>query len=322
MGRVTRSSAHLILEVDKTGARMIVGERLPAQTGTKFGYKVDAAAILESDGVISEDNLVKDRDAFDLLIKEAAKENLRGIREFIGIVPEEEVFYKVVSIPKHHMIEGGIPHALASAIPFNSVEMIIGYEPFEPISGYHGHSDYAMWAVKRAYIESYAQIFKPMGLDPKDFIPEGRALVKMAFPDYETRDAALIISVFPERSVFVVFAGRAIHFSGTLPFGYMAFEKDGPEADRFITEIQQAIFFYKHRAFHEHGASPVVNRMVIVGSLPKYLADRASFNVQIHAETPEWFSEVEIRDAATNKIIRAHPAEFASLLGALKHYAP
>jgi hypothetical protein len=206
--------------------------------------------------------------------------------ECIVVIPEEEIFYKIISVPANVDKDAAFKEAIASS-PFQPEDAVLEYAEIKPIAAEPGHKDFAFWIVTRKYLENCRKILETVGLSIQDFLPENFSLVRLLFPSVETNDAALIIAVWPERSVFIAFAGRAIHFSGTLPFGRKSLEGAEDETkDRFLSEIVQAILYYKNRVLHEHGASHHINRILILGSLPDSLLERVALNTQLHVETP------------------------------------
>ncbi len=234
-------------------------------------------------------------------LKVGKKNDIR-IKDCIFIVPEEEIFYKIISLSSGDDIKKAIQDA-TFALPFRKEDTISEYFEITPIEQNFGHRDLAFFAASKSYLENCIKTIEAAGLKIQDFIPETIGLVKAIFHNFETRDAVLIIAVSYERTVFVVFAGRAIHFSGTLPFGSRALESENEESDRLIGTILDSISYYENRARHEHGASHVINRIILIGDVADNILERIALNTQLRVETSE--------------ILKRVGAEFAPLIGSL-----
>jgi len=258
-------------------------------------------------------------DTYRTLIRQLLDKSPKISRECIAMIPEEELHYRIISLPKERDIKEAIEE-LMPALPFEAGDAVYAYEEIRPLAGSITHSDYGLWVASKKYLESYRNILESGDLSVRDFFPETRGIIEVLFAEKETMDANLILTVSETRSVFSIFAGRAIHFSGVLPFGTASLSAPGEEADRFIAEVAQATAFYKNRVLHEHGAQHHINRILLIGELPKYLSDRIALHSQIRVETPDIWAGIFAADAQTSEIISRKPAELVPLLGAIKHY--
>jgi hypothetical protein len=223
----------------------------------------------------------------------------------VAVVPEEEIFYKIVSVPADKDAAAALAEA-AAALPLRVEDALLEHFEIQPLAAEPGHKDFALWAVSRQYLVNCRKIAQAAGVVIADFLPESIGLVKTIFTGFETNGAALIIAVSGSRSVFTVFAGRAIHFSGVLALGSKALEAENSETeDRFLSEILQAVLWYKNRASHEHGASHSINSIFILGSVPERVMERIALNTQLRVQAPD--------------VLRGADAAFAPLIGALKN---
>lgn len=222
----------------------------------------------------------------------------------VAIIPEEQVFYKIVSLAAGADFDSTISGAVA-ALPLRKDEAIWEYAEIQPLAAEPGHKDFAFWAVSRKYLEDCGKILRSAGIRVADFLPEAVGIVKAVFPLFETSDAVLILAVSASRSTLTAFAGRAIHFAGAVPVGSKALEAGDREAeDSFVSEILQATLWYKNRALHEHGASHSINKIVFLGKVPESVINRVALNTQLRVESPD--------------ILQGASAELAPLIGALK----
>jgi hypothetical protein len=233
----------------------------------------------------------------------AGKKLFGSAPKCLAIVPEEEVFYRLVSVSATQDAAAALREAVA-ALTLGTEDTIWEYTEIRPLAAESSHRDFAVWATSRRYLADYQKTMRLSGIEVVDFMPESMGLVKAIFPSLETSDAALIIAASDGRTVFTVFAGRAIHLSGVLPFGAKALGGGNEESeDRFLSEMLQAILWYKNRAFHEHGARHDINRIFLIGSAPDRMVERIAFNTRLHVDTPD--------------VLRGAHAAFAPLIGAL-----
>lgn len=224
--------------------------------------------------------------------------------ECVAIVPEEELFYKILSFPNNADVTSALKEAVVN-LPFRQEDIIWEHEPIVPLVAVPDHNDFALWAVSREYLKNCRKTLQSAGIRIVDFLPEPIGLVKTIFPSFETTDAVLIISISSARIIFAIFAGRAIHLSGVLPFGGKTLGSGDSETEtRFLSEVSQSVFWYKNRALHEHGASHNINKIFLLGTAPEHVKDRIALNVQLRVDTPD--------------VLVGADAAFAPLIGALK----
>jgi hypothetical protein len=251
------------------------------------------------------------------LIKKVISNYIKSPIECVVVIPEEEVVYKVVSAKNEEDPQNAILSSILELF-FSPKDFLYHYDKIQPIKPDISHSDYSVWVVTREYLEKCKKIFEEAGVYIKDIIPENLATIEMVFPQKETPDANLIINVSRTRITFLIFAGRAIYFSGVLPFGSSNIFNGSGNEEKFIFEILQILDFYKNRVFHEHGASSVINRILLVGDIPKELISRISANTQIHIETSEIWNVISGDTPKISEIIQARDASIIPLLGAIK----
>lgn len=224
--------------------------------------------------------------------------------ESVAIIPEEKVFYKILSVPDGTEVSSAIQESLV-ILPFHKDEAVWEYAEIQPLAAEPGHKDFAFWAAPRKYLEDYNKLMQSSGIRIVDFLPEATGIAKAVIPSLETSDAILIVAITEKGSTLAIFAGRAIHFSAVLSLGGKELESGRIELeDQFLSEILQATFWYKNRALHEHGASHSINRIVFLGKVPESVISRVALNIQLRVETPD--------------VLQGASAEFVPLIGALK----
>jgi len=230
----------------------------------------------------------------------------------LAIVPEEMIFTKIVQVKfgEIHTLENLVRQFLP--LPWN--EMVVTAKEIVPLSRQLTHKDFNVWAVERIYLESYQRALEAGAMAVLDFLPESLATVTALFPKGESFDASLIVVPQAKKIIILIFAGRAVHFSETLP-GLEQLSRDPALEGMVVESVQEAIAFYRDKVLHEHGASSVVNRILVVGNLGENLEARLSLNSQLKVEHPDISSSFKFSSDFLKTKINENAAEFLPLLG-------
>lgn len=261
--------------------------------------------------LIDEEKLIKDKDGFYFLISEWLKKQGVTTPQLIGIIPEEKTFYKIVSLQKNFKEEEK-NKIINSILPINYENAIIDWQEFQPLFSFGNHIDFPLWATEFNYLKNFYDLmsnFKIIGLEP-----ENKSLIKMVFKNFYTPDAVLNIFSFNQRIILIVFAGRAIHFSGVFNLNDLGYQN-------FIEEILKIINFYKNKVYHEHDASYFINKIYLFGQLPKEIISLIALNTKMKIEQPQILlddKDIKFNKKEVKKLILDEP-EFLSLVGALKN---
>jgi len=128
-----------------------------------------------------------------------------------------------------------------------------------------GHIDIFCEAQEANSAKNFYKIFlKGFFVLPIDFLSEAEALVSYLFEKKESKDANFIIKAEDRRILFLIFSGRTIQFSSVDFLGLFDFLTDDNYKRDFIEKVRSIIDFYENQVFHEHGASPVINKIILI----------------------------------------------------------
>ena len=309
LDQIFNSKHKAILKVDKSSIKILIAQK------NKDVYKINFADLIFVEDLIDKDGLVKDKELFKFFLKESFKKANIKIKNILGITPEEETFYKIFSLSSDFEKEKNKEGKIHSLITLD-FEPVFDIKEFKPVFRYDSHYDYSLWAINKNYLESYYELLKSLGVSLEKFEPENKMIVKALFRTFGTLDAVLIISISAERTVLIVFGGRGIHISTYLQFGLNSFSKN-EKHNEFIEELEKIVLFYNTKSYHEHGASPVVNRIFLIGDLPEVLNQRIGANLKIEIEKPNIPYFIEFENDKIKEMINNHKSDFLPLIGGM-----
>lgn len=305
---------HLILRRPPPPARVAVALSGNEAKMLSFGkgklLPVSFLGTLELPPEVYEAGTVKDREGLVVLLEHLLKTLGRKRVGAVVILPEEKVFTKIIQV------KTGEIHSLDSLagkmLPLPEDAMVVTAREVIPLSRQITHKDYNLWAVEKVYLEAHRYTFLSSGIVPVEFLPESLAIVEALFPQRESWDAPLILVPKKKKVTLLIFAGRAVHFSETL-FGELS--QDKALHDELVNSVSEAITFYRDKVLHEHGASSVVNRILVIGRLGEALEARLAFTTQMKIEHPDIFGQFQFANDEAKKIVQERPGEWIPLLG-------
>jgi hypothetical protein len=271
------------------------------------------SAIVPSDAYDGRE--IKDSETLSLLIKHLVKKADSGTAGALLIIPEEMVFSRIIQLKTGEVRP--LEKAVLEALPLPVEDVALETKEIVPLSRQITHKDINLWAAEKEYLTSLKDIFESSGVQILDFLPESLAIVSTLFPKMETADACLILVPQEEKTMMLIFAGRAVHFSNILPSLQSASYTPQSEKE-FVGTVREAIAFYRDKVLHEHGASSEVNKILVIGSLAKELESRLSLNTQLKIEHPDILEQFHFSKEDLKKITFESRAEFSCLLGAAR----
>ncbi len=236
-------------------------------------------------------------------------------KKSVIILPQECVFSKLVGVGSEN--EAEIKEAVGQIV-FGQEGEAARWRRILPIDGKDmDHLDVYFEAIDGNSAKLFYECaLKGLGLIPVLFLSEAEAVVSYFFPSCESKDANLIIKVDENRVLFIIFAGRAIQFTATDFIGAKDFEKNKEDIAVFVEKTNNIVDFYKNQILHEHGASSLINRIILLCpfELKDLLADRLALNVKLKIELAGIDKTVEFpKDIDENEKIKLIAA-----LGAIK----
>jgi type IV pilus assembly protein PilM len=173
------------------------------------------------EGVL-ENGAIKNEDSLQEIIKTACRE-VKGARlktkYCVVSLPETEAFVRVVQLPKMKKEElaEAIKWETESHIPLPIGDVYFDWQVIKPLKEDDTHSDVLVGALNKSLVDPYLSVLKKAGLRPVVFeiesIATARSLVKEEF----SARPVMIIDVGARRSSFIIFSGRTVHFTASVP---------------------------------------------------------------------------------------------------------
>ncbi|MBI2053394.1 MAG: type IV pilus assembly protein PilM [Candidatus Sungbacteria bacterium] len=254
------------------------------------------------EGIIVSGSVEKP-EAFSAVLKRVAAKAGRAFRAsgLVVSLPEEKSFVRVFQTPKVGLREmaGAIRWKIEEEIPLPSEDVVYDYEPIRPPDGEVDHHDAVVTAFPKGVVLSYVEAIKSAGLVPMALELESQAIVRAVASGLAPGSAVIVIDMGRNRTSVILLAGGAIVFTATVPVGgytldaaiavalgipereaaelknKTGFAKDAydgkifsamaPSADIIAEELRRVIAYYQDRITHMHGASRVVDKILLSG---------------------------------------------------------
>jgi type IV pilus assembly protein PilM len=174
-----------------------------------------------SQGVI-EGGVIKKVDELANIIK-------KGVSETVGLpintkycvvsLPETESFVRVVRLPKMRSTElkEAARWEVENQIPLPIDQVYFDWQIVEPFKASSSNCDIVIGALNKSLVDPYLEVLKEAGLKPLVFeiesIATSRALIENEF----AASPVMIVDIGARRTSFIIFSGRTVHFTASLP---------------------------------------------------------------------------------------------------------
>jgi type IV pilus assembly protein PilM len=172
-------------------------------------------------GVIEKGDIKKIDELVDVIKKGIVDVNGLPINTKYCVVslPETESFIRVTQLPKMKLSElkEAVRWEVENQIPLPVDQVYFDWQIVEPFRASPDHYDILIGALSRSLVDSYIEVFKKAGLRPLVFEIESVATSRALIKDEFASSPIMIIDIGARRTNFIIFAGRAIHFTASLP---------------------------------------------------------------------------------------------------------
>ena len=201
-----------IIKLEKTGE----GLKL-----SSFGETKVPSGIIEGGEVKNIENLAE-------IIKKSLKE-VKGKRiktkYVISSLPEEKSFLDILQIPimKEEEIEKAVKFEAENHIPLKLDEVYFDFEKIQPISKQEKYQEILIAATPRDIVDPYFKALEQAGLRPLALEIESLAIVRALIKKDALITGPLLIIDFGEtRTSFIIFSGKSLRFTSTIPISSQA----------------------------------------------------------------------------------------------------
>jgi type IV pilus assembly protein PilM len=173
---------------------------------------------------------VKDEKRLAEIIREAVKK-VKGERlktkYVIASLPEEKAFLQVIRMPKmpEEDLKSAVVYQAESYIPLPIEEVYLDSKIVPPVYDHLDHFDVLMAALPKKTVDPYLSSLKSAGLQPLTFEIESIAIARALIKDEAIPYPVLIIDLGATRTSFIIFAGRAVRFTSSIPISSQGFSE-------------------------------------------------------------------------------------------------
>jgi type IV pilus assembly protein PilM len=165
---------------------------------------------------------------------EAIKDSLTKVRgeklktkNVIASLPEEKAFLEVIQMPRlpKEDLRSAIVYEAENYIPLSVEEVYLDFQVIPPAEGQLDHLDVLLTALPKEIVDSYLTCFEKAGLQTVALEIESLAVARALIKDETTNSPVLLIDFGASRTGFVVFSGRSVRFTFSIPVSSQGFSE-------------------------------------------------------------------------------------------------
>ena len=192
---------------------------------------------------VLENGVIKNEGSLQEIIKIACRE-IKGARlktkYCVVSLPETEAFVRVVQLPqmKKEELAEAIKWETESHIPLSIDEVYFDWQVIKPLKEDEMHCDVLVGALSKTLVDPYLSALKKAGLRPVAFEIESIATARSLIKNEFSAQPIMIVDVGARRSSFIIFSGRTIHFTASVPIAN----------EYFVDEISKRLSISKEEA--------------------------------------------------------------------------
>jgi type IV pilus assembly protein PilM len=173
-------------------------------------------------GVI-EQGEVKDEEKLAKIIREATKKV--KTKYVIASLPEEKAFLQVIKMPimSEEDLKSAIVFEAENYIPLPVNEVYLDCEIIPPVYNHLDHLDVLLAAIPKKVVDPYVRALKKARLKPVALEIESLAIARALIENQTTTYPVLIIDLGATRTSFIIFAGKSVRFTSSIPISGIHF---------------------------------------------------------------------------------------------------
>jgi type IV pilus assembly protein PilM len=134
-------------------------------------------------------------------------------------LPEEKAFLQVIKMPmmSEEDLKSAIVFEAENYIPLPVNEVYLDCEIVPPVYNHLDHLDVLLAAIPKRTVDPYLRVLKKAGLKPIAFEIESLAIARALIENQTTTYPVLIIDLGATRTSFIIFAGKSVRFTTSIP---------------------------------------------------------------------------------------------------------
>lgn len=171
---------------------------------------------------IIEEGEIKDKKTLSQIIKKSLSkvqgEKLK-LKSVVCSLPEEKSFLDVIQLPKieQEELRTTVGYEIENYIPLPLREVYFDCEVIRPVSSHPKHLEVLITATPKKIVDSYLEVLKMGGLQPRVFEVECLSIARALVPGVKSLKPLLLIDFGGTRTTFIIFSGRSLRFTSTIP---------------------------------------------------------------------------------------------------------
>lgn len=222
----------------------------------------------------------------------------------VASLPEEKAFLQVIQMPRlsEEDLKSAIVYEAENYIPLPIEKVYLDFQKVTPLQNHLDHSDILIAALPKQTIDPYVSCLKSVGLKLIALEIESLSLARALIRDELAVSPCLLIDLGATRTSFIIFSGRCLRFTSSIPVSAMTFteaiakkmnisleeaedlkvqygldsgSKEGekvfeailPVLTELVDQIEKHLRYYHDHASHEHlgSADQAVKKIFICG---------------------------------------------------------
>ncbi|MDI6883305.1 MAG: type IV pilus assembly protein PilM [Patescibacteria group bacterium] len=177
-------------------------------------------------GVIEEGEIKNEKRLAEIIQKAISQVKGKKLKTnyVVSSLPEEKSFSDVLQIPRmtEEEIAKAVGFEIENHIPLKIDEVYFDFEKIEPIFGEKKYLEVLVVACPQKIVKSYLKTLKLAKLQPRALELECQALTRALILKEESREPLLIIDFGESRTTFIIFSGKSLRFTSTIPISSQA----------------------------------------------------------------------------------------------------
>lgn len=201
------------------------------------GFKLTSYGTFNIEKGIIKGGKLKNKRKLSSLLKEKIKdvegEKIKTSRVIVAL-PEEKSFLKVVKMPKmaKEDLESAIIYEAEDYIPMNIEDAYVDFKIIPPAHGKPDHMHILIAALPKEIVTPYFQAIRKADLKPIAFEIESLSICRALMEKEKVEPPTLIIDLGLTKTSFVIYSGKSLRFTRTLPISSQQFtDKIAEEMD-------------------------------------------------------------------------------------------
>jgi type IV pilus assembly protein PilM len=173
-------------------------------------------------GIIKEGE-IKDEKRLAEIVKEATKK--LKTKYVVASLPEEKAFLQVIKMPRlsEEDLKSAVVYEAEKYIPLPVDQVYLDSQIVQPVLDHQENYEVLISAIPKKIADGYLNSLKLAGLKPVVFEIESMAIARALIEKQFSQWPILIIDLGATRTSFIIFSGKTIKFTSSIPISSHGF---------------------------------------------------------------------------------------------------